>query len=180
MPALILQTVQLQVSHIIIHIFTQEPGAKHRYKYGKYTRGVDTSGLVRTWTLAGNYIPSSTRIVQGRPQGIYGLGKGLQILLQTFNNSQWIENFRMGRRTFEMFCNSLDNYLDVFTNHCMQASKSKWLSHYTGCHLQQSIEQSGTCLGLGNLPCVRLCTRFALPLKIILYRDMFLSIQSGP
>ena len=38
MPELILQTVQLNASHIIKHIFTQQPGAKHRCKYGKYTQ----------------------------------------------------------------------------------------------------------------------------------------------
>lgn len=38
-------------------------------------------------------------------------------------------------------------------------SISKWLLHYTGCHRQQSIEQSGTCLGLENQPCVhKVCT----------------------
>ena len=81
------------------------------------------SGPHITWILAGNEchldIPSSTWIVQGRPQGINGLGKGLQILFQTFYNSQWIENFRMGRCTFEMLFNDLHNYLDVFTNHYM-------------------------------------------------------------
>lgn len=34
-----------------------------------------------------------------------------RIVLQTFDNSQWIENFRMRRRTFEMLCNDLDDYL---------------------------------------------------------------------
>ena len=127
-------------SYYNIYIY---PGAKHRYKYGKYTREVLTRLVWSAHGLCHLCIPSSTRIVQGRQQGIYGLGKGLQILLQTFNNSQ----------------RSL---------------------HYTGCHLQQSIEQSGTCLGLGNEPYVRLCTSFALPLKIILYRDMFLSNKREP
>ena len=36
MPALILQTVQLQVSHTILGIFTQEPGARTQVQMMKY------------------------------------------------------------------------------------------------------------------------------------------------
>ena len=32
-------------------------------------------------------------------------------MLQTFDNSEWIENLRLERRTFEMLCNDLDIYL---------------------------------------------------------------------
>ena len=52
---------------------------------------------------------------------------------------------------------------NVFASH--KASKSKWLLHYTGCHRQQSIEQPETCLGLGNQPCVSLCTLF--PVNVV-------------
>ena len=74
-------------SYYNIYIY---PGAKHRYKYGKYTREVLTRLVWSAHGLCHLCIPSSTRIVQGRQQGIYGLGKGLHILLQTFNNSQRI------------------------------------------------------------------------------------------
>ena len=42
-----------------------------------------------------------------------GLGKGHQIGTTElcFDNSQWIENFRIGRHTLEMLCNYLDIYL---------------------------------------------------------------------